>query len=63
MNNNIAYVGENTTLNVYKISRRIKSKNEFIEKYYYLIQQTNEIKNKLYPQNLKDTITKAIKIK
>lgn len=63
MNNNIAYVGENTHLTIYKISRRIKNKNELIEKYYNLIQQANKNKNEIYPQNLKDTITKAIKMK
>ena len=59
----MAYVGESIDLTVYKISRRVKNKNELIEKYYNLIQQANKNKSEIYPQNLKDTITKAIKIK
>lgn len=59
----MAYVGENIDLTVYKISRRAKNKNELIEKYYNLIQQANKNKSEIYPQNLKDTITKSIKIK
>ena len=45
----MAYVGENIDLTVYKISRRVKNKNELIEKYYNLIQQANKNKSEIYP--------------
>ena len=63
MNNNITYNGENTNLSIYKISRRLKSKNIRIVKVREVIEQTNKMRENIYNDNKKEIFIKAIKLK
>ena len=63
MNNNITYNGENTNLSIYKISRRLKSKNNRIVKVREVIEQTNKMRENIYNDNKKEIFIKAIKLK
>lgn len=63
MNNNITYNGENTNLSIYKISRRLKSKNIRIVKIREVIEQVNNMRENIYNDNKKEIFIKAIKLK
>ncbi len=63
MNNNITYNGENTNLSIYKISRRLKSKNIRIVKVREVIEQTNKMRENIYNDNKKEIFIRAIKLK
>lgn len=63
MNNNITYNGENTNLSIYKISRRLKSKNIRIAKIREVIERVNHTRENIYNDNKKEIFTKAIKLK